>query len=91
MLGHKSLICYPLAYWAFFIHKRSYHSEIKYKNKNLTRVALPKKNAEAAVESHKKLVLLAHEYEPKINEYRQRRKDIAEMIIDIEHLVGKGG
>ena len=56
--------------------------EIKFKNRNLTRVTLSKKNTEAAVESHKKLVSLTHEYETEVDEYRQRRNDIAETIAD---------
>lgn len=68
---------------AYFQKKQSDGAyEIKYKNYNLTRVTLPKKDAETAMESHKKLVSMAHEYKPEISEYRQRRKDIVEMITD---------
>lgn len=56
--------------------------EIKYKNKNLTRVTLPQKDVEAAVESHKKLVTLARNYQSVVDEYRQRREEIAETITD---------
>lgn len=56
--------------------------EIKYKNKNLTRVTLPQKDVEALVESHKKLVMLARNYQSVVDEYRQRRREIAEMITD---------
>ena len=56
--------------------------EITYKNRVLSRSALPKKDAEELVESHRKLVTMAGEYEPEIEKYRQRCKELSEMITD---------
>jgi hypothetical protein len=56
--------------------------EIKYKNRNLTHVTLSRENAESAVELHKKLLSMIYEHKPEIDEYRQRRNDIVEMITD---------
>jgi hypothetical protein len=62
--------------------------EVQYKDRNLVRNALQKGDAKAVEAAHKKLVELAGEYKPEVVEYRQKRKDMAEKIIEELDILG---
>jgi hypothetical protein len=56
--------------------------EVHYKDRKLIRNTVRKEDAEAVEASHKKLVELADKYKSQVDEYRNRRLDIAEKITD---------
>lgn len=56
--------------------------EITFKNHGLSRSALPEEDAEALANSHRKLVIVAGEYQSEIKKYRQKSKELSEIITD---------